>query len=117
MANIKVHKSCPMHFYTSSNHFNDINVLNCLPSKVGHGHRVKFPQCRTSMSKIEIYKRHFFTFLIFAKMRPVITNVTYRQTHTHTHTETDKGMAIGDIADLPRILINLVSPDFQTFTA
>ena len=27
----------------------------------------------------------------------------HKHTHTYTHSETDKGMAIGEIADLPRL--------------
>ena len=44
-----------------------------------------------------------FTFLIFAKKRPVRTKVIYTQTerqtdtHTHTNTETDKLIAMGEL--------------------
>ena len=39
----------------------------------------------------------FFTFFSLAKVRPMRTILTYRQTYTHTHTETDEPMAIGEI--------------------
>ena len=42
--------------------------------------------------------RTFFTFSVFAMIRPMITKLTH--THTHTKTETDKATAIGEIADL-----------------
>ena len=54
------------------------------------------------MVNAEIYKRNFYFFLIFAKMRPVVAKVTDTHTHTHTHTETDKVMAIVEIADMPK---------------
>ena len=41
-----------------------------------------------------------FTWLIFAKIRPVVMAVTYTHTYIHTQRETDKAMAIGEIEDL-----------------
>ena len=40
-----------------------------------------------------------FTFIMFAKVRPMRTIVADINTHrhTHTHTETDKPMTIGEI--------------------
>ena len=53
------------------------------------------------------YKCHnlqtsFFSCLIFAKIRHVITMVTY--TDRHRHRETGKAMAIGEVADLTKTM-------------
>ena len=44
----------------------------------------------------------FFTFLIFAKVRPVRKKVedTYTDTHTKTHTEKDKSRALDEILQI-----------------
>ena len=43
------------------------------------------------IANVKIYKRHYFTFFIFAKIGPVRKIVTNTHTHTHTqtHTHTD----------------------------
>ena len=57
------------------------------------------------MANVKFSKHHFFTFLVFAKIRPECTKVTdglkhtYTHTHTHTHRETDKTMPIGEMVD------------------
>ena len=62
--------------------------------EIGQGHEVQFiaEAIRWKMSKM--YTTSVFTFVIFAKVRPVRTKVTDRHIHTdkhtHTHTETDK---------------------------
>ena len=40
----------------SSCRFRDINISNLLPSKVGQGHVVQFPQLHHSMADVKVYK-------------------------------------------------------------
>ena len=42
------------------------------------------------MANVRIYKRFFFTFLIFAKIRPVRTKVIDKQTQTDRHRQTNR---------------------------
>ena len=56
------------------------------------------------MGNMKIYKRHLFTKLISAKLRPVITD---KQRNGQGH----GSMAIGEIADLPKnFTSNLCKP-------
>ena len=50
--------------------------------------------------KCQNLQASLFTCVIFARVPPVLTQVT--QIQTQIHTETDKAMAIGEIADLPK---------------
>ena len=61
MANVNIHKSRPLHFYASSNHFRDI-VSSFLSSK-SEGHGVQFSQWGYSVVNIKIYKKSFHVFL------------------------------------------------------
>ena len=51
------------------------------------------------MANVKIYK-HFFTCLIFAKVRPLLTKVTDTQTDRQTDKETDKSIVIGEILQI-----------------
>ena len=48
------------------------------------------------MANVKIYQRHFFTFFIFANVRPVLMKVKL----TQTHTETGKPIAIDEILQI-----------------
>ena len=56
---------------------------------LGQGQGVQFSQWRHSMANVKIYKRYFFLFLNFAKVRPVRTKVSDTQTDAQTDTQTD----------------------------
>ena len=51
--------------------------------KVGQGHGVQFGNDAIQL-QISKSTKVIFTFLIFAKIRPVVTTVTHADTHTYT---------------------------------
>ena len=55
MANMKIYKSRPIHFCSTSHHFRNINVSNCLPSKSVKVTKYIFLQLRHSMASVTIY--------------------------------------------------------------
>ena len=61
------------------------------------------------MENVKIYYRHFLTFLIFVKVRPVRTKVT--DTDRQAHTETDKPIAIDEIL---QICLKIYDLPFET---
>ena len=56
LENIQIFQSRCVHFCTTSHCFRDINILNCLPQKVGQGHVVQFSQLHHSMANVRIYQ-------------------------------------------------------------
>ena len=66
--------------------------------KVGQCQRVQFFTMAPFDGKFRFVQTSFFTFWIFAKVRPVRMKVTqtHTHTHTHTHTETDKPIAMDE---------------------
>ena len=72
---------------------------------VGQDHGLELSQWYHSIENIEIYKRYILQLFVFAKVRPVRTKVSDRQTDGQTDRQTDrktvtvmdKTMAIGEI--------------------
>ena len=67
---------------------NELHIFQTFEiENVDQGLGVQFSHRRHSMANVKIYKRHFFTFFIFAEIRPVRTKVTDRQTNKQTDTQ------------------------------
>ena len=76
IANIKICKSYPMHFFAKSLTVSEILTFkNFDLQKVDQDQGLQFSRCCHSMANIKIYKRRSFTFFIFLKARPVRTKV------------------------------------------
>ena len=67
MANINLQMS-PVQFFANPCRFRDITILNLLPSKSMSRSQSKIFAITSFDGKCTIYQRHFFTFLIFAKV-------------------------------------------------
>ena len=70
--------------------------------KVGQGHEVQHWQCRSQITNVKIYKRHFLHFLLLSPRFDLCERSS--QTHTDRQAELhDMPMAIGKSTDLPTI--------------
>ena len=54
----------PTHFWASTYHFKDNNILNNWPRQVGQDHRVQFSQWHHSMENFKIYKTFWDIFTL-----------------------------------------------------
>ena len=70
LANIKINESRSIYFALALTVSEILTFKISYLQKVGQVHGVQFSQCH-SMANVKIYKCHFLTFLIFAKIRPM----------------------------------------------